>query len=120
MVYESESERLIIKEVQARIADIKAIFMLVSFYGMTVLHTSTVVFSLMLALGTLAVDSMTERVSTSPVVIAGDGTCPTSEVRHDSLQLLRSRNGQVMHNYRINLNCGPGQWRQLSLLLEYQ
>ena len=85
---------------------------------MAILHTSTIIFLPVLELGTITVDSTRERVSISPVVIAGNGTCPTNEDRHDALQFLRSRNDQVMQIYSSepNSNCGPGLWRQVFYL----
>ena len=87
---------------------------------MAILYTSTVLFSLMLALGTMVITS-TANVSISPVVIPGNGVaeCPLDADRQNALRLLRSRNEHVLQNlqnYSNNSNCGRGLWRRVFYL----
>ena len=66
----------------------------------------------MLALGTTV--SANEQLST--VVIPGNGVngCPSD--RQAALQQMRSITDQILQNYSINPNCGPGLWRQVFYL----
>ena len=53
-----------------------------------------------------------------PYVIPGNGVkgCPSDEDRQAARQLLHSITDQVLQNYSINPNCGPGLWRQVFYL----
>ena len=88
---------------------------------MAILYTSTVLFSLVLALGTMAITSTAKNVTIPPVVIPGNGVaeCPLDADRQNALRLLRSRTEhalQILQNYSNNSNCGPGLWRRVFYL----
>ena len=76
----------------------------------------TILYILMLALGTTV--SANEQESTKTVVIPGSYTfgCPSDEDRQAALQRLHSITEQVLLNYGINPNCGPGHWTQVFYL----
>ena len=54
----------------------------------------------------------------APYVIPSNGVdkCPSDEDRQAARQLLHSVSNQVLQNYSINPNCGPGLWRQVFYL----
>ena len=82
-----------------------------------------ILFVLVFALGTTVSANVPENVvSLSPYVIPGNGVneCPSDEDRQAARQLLQSITESVVQNYSNNPNCGPGLWRQLSFLFEYQ
>ena len=70
----------------------------------------------MLVLGLMFSASTLEEVSISAVIIGPGSRCPSDADRQDALQLLGSRTEQVIQNYSINPNCGPGLWRQVFYL----
>ena len=54
----------------------------------------------------------------APYIIPGNGVngCLSDEDRQAARQLLHSITDQVLQNYSINPNCGPGLWRQVFYL----
>ena len=83
---------------------------------MAQLQSIAILCMLMIALGTTV--SAYEQESTKTLVIPGADTirCPSDEDRQAALQLLHSISEQVLRNYSISLNCGPGLWRQVFYL----
>ena len=73
---------------------------------------------LMLALGTTVSANEHENHLQEAYVIPGNGVngCPSDEDRQAARQLLQSITDQVLQNYSINPNCGPGLWRQVFYL----
>ena len=83
------------------------------------LQSIAVLYLLMFALGTAVSANEQESARTDlRVVIPGNGVngCPSDEDRQAALQLLHSIADQVLQNYSINPNCGPGRWRQVFYL----
>ena len=86
---------------------------------MAQLQSIVILCLLMLALGTTVSANKQDRARTDlRVVIPGNGVngCPLDEDRQAALQLLHSITDQVLQNYSINPNCGPGLWRQVFYL----
>ena len=81
---------------------------------MAQLQSIAILCMLMLALGT----TVSANKQLSAVVIPGNGVngCPSDEDRQTALQLLHSITENVVQNYSINPNCGPGLWRQVFYL----
>ena len=83
------------------------------------LQSITVLYLLMFALGTAVSANEQESARTDlRVVIPSNGVngCPSDEDRQAARQLLQSITDQVLRNYSINSNCGPGLWRQVYYL----
>ena len=73
----------------------------------------------MFALGTTISANEQDRARTDlRVVIPSNGVngCPSDEDRQAARQLLHSITDQVLQNYSINPNCGPGLWTQVFYL----
>ena len=86
---------------------------------MAQLQSIAIVCLLVLALGITvsAVEQESARTDLR-VVIPGNGVngCPSDEYGQAARQLLQSITDQVLQNYSINPNCGPGLWRQVFYL----
>ena len=83
------------------------------------LQSITILCMLVLALGITVSANKQDRARTDlRVVIPGNGVneCPSDEDRQAARQLLQSITDQVVKNYSINPNCGPGLWRQVFYL----
>ena len=82
---------------------------------MAQLQSIAILSVLVLALGTTVSANEQESSRTDLVVIPGNGVngCLSDEDRQAARQLLHSMTDQVLQNYSINPNCGPGLWRQV-------
>ena len=83
---------------------------------MAQLQSTAIFCTLILALGTTAYGNKQE--STKTVVIPSSDTigCPSDEHRQAARQGLHFIAEQVLQNYGIYPNCGPGLWRQVFYL----
>ena len=83
------------------------------------LHEVSIFFVIILSLNIAYSTSRREGANSpnlvTPIVIRDSDTteCPSSEAAR---QLLQSITNQVLQNYSINPNCGPGLWRQVFYL----